>query len=900
MSDAPHNLSAVAIVAHRSGQLQSALKAVRVQSAPFSSITILGGGPAAKTAARDAEVSWVPGATELVGELAAEVTHVWFVHDDAKPRPDALSYLLSESERVDASVAGSKLVHLDDPDRLESVGGATDLLCYPVTGLEVGEVDQGQYDLIRDVAFVPSASVLIRKDLFAGLGGPDPLMAPVAAGIDFAQRARLAGGRVVVVPSSEVLHGRVCSESIPRWREQAGEMRALLKGYSWISLMWVLPVAAIVWLLAALLRLVTGHPLSLLNLVKSVAWNLKNIGSLFAGRSQLRKARHVGDEELFRYQSRGFESFRQAWLAVLNPLRARVAATTENDGGLQERSTSKTLATTGVLGLCWAAISRSVLFGDLPVAGWSIPLGDRAQALAASSGSWNGAGFGTDLPPHPSAALLAAGQWVLGNAPERRLTLFAVALGLIGAFRFFRKLDLGEWSAVGGAVVVIGGPATVLLGQGGSWNGLLGLGALPWMALWVTAPHVRGWKRSVARAGSLGLASGFLAAMSPAAVVLPVAMGLLAAVFYKRTASLVWGVIGTAFAVPFVGSWVVNASVTSLLEVGTGFYWKPTLLLLASVGAAWLFSMWSPERSWRAASVGGVLAVIAAVGLRSFPDSRELFVTGSLTLALGLGTVAAGAFSSAGSSNRGIGRSLGVVAAVGVAVLMVSNAGPAWNGSLGMTGSDGLDDLRGFMNAREHAPGSRMLLLETDVPGDSRLWEGLEYRVIDTDLAYADAILGPKGTLDLELEQALSIYVSDPPLRASKLFKEFGLQWLALPSDSHLLPVFQGRLDLLELAVGDYVLFEFDRPVGVAVADSGQFWSIEAEQASGPTADTVAVAINSTDRFASISGDDSVVLLANSGSVDATVDSQLEQLALLLSIWAATLAGFVVVGKLDR
>src|SRR3972149_6014690 len=101
-----------------------------------------------------------------------------------------------------------------------SVGYATDVFNAPYSGLQQGDLDQAQFDVIRDVAAVSDASMLIRRDLFRGLGGVDPTMPPTSAAIDFCQRARLRGGRVVVVPSSVVRYEG--PDPAPRWRGGAG------------------------------------------------------------------------------------------------------------------------------------------------------------------------------------------------------------------------------------------------------------------------------------------------------------------------------------------------------------------------------------------------------------------------------------------------------------------------------------------------------------------------------------------------------------------------------------------------------------------------------------------------------------------------------------------------------
>ncbi len=122
--------------------------------------------------------------------------YLWLLHADARPRPDALAALITEIERNDAALAGSKLLKAGTMDELESVGGATDVFGEPYSGLDEGEIDLQQYDVVREVAFVQSASMLVRRDLAQGLKGLDPLLPPIAAGLDFSQRTRLSGGRV--------------------------------------------------------------------------------------------------------------------------------------------------------------------------------------------------------------------------------------------------------------------------------------------------------------------------------------------------------------------------------------------------------------------------------------------------------------------------------------------------------------------------------------------------------------------------------------------------------------------------------------------------------------------------------------------------------------------------------
>jgi len=492
---------------------------------------------------------------------------------------------------------------------------------------------------------------------------------------------------------------------------------------------------------------------------------------------------------------------------------------------------------------------RSLMFGDLPLTQCSLPLADLKDALSVITGGWNGAGFGTDSPPHPSTSLLAVVQFLLGSRAATRITMVAGVVGLFGAFRLFRRLELGEWASVGGAVVMIGGPATALLGGSGNWQGLAALGALPWMSLLVLGPRSKNWMATLSRVGGLGLASGVLAGFAPLTAALPLTVGVLGFLFYNRLSSLVWGALGTVLSVPFVLTWVEANTFSTLIDSGAGMYWEPTVIFTSAALAAWLMALIAPQATWRVSAMGGIIATVGVVGLRAYPGSREVAVASALTLALGLGAVAAAAFSAGGLSNRGVGRVLGSVALVATFVLLVAGAGPAWSGSLGLSPDESLEDLRAFMGAREVAPGSRVLLLNAEAPGDSRDWSGGEYRVFDTGLTYLDAFLGPEGDLDLRLAEDLTSYVADPPLRAASLFLPYGLQWIAVPVDSPVVPAFQGRLDLVEIGIGGLVIFELEKPVGPATADTGHFWVLEADTATGAASDSVDLVINQTVRF---------------------------------------------------
>ena len=145
------------VVERRSGDLSDVLRTVGAQVYDPQAVFVVGRDP---IGLGDTPVRRVATMAEVLEEIGTDVSYLWIVDQDARPRPDALKALVAGAEQTDAGVAGSKLLRADQPEQLVSVGAATDVFGFPYTGLEIGELDQEQYDVVRDVAFVEPSSVL--------------------------------------------------------------------------------------------------------------------------------------------------------------------------------------------------------------------------------------------------------------------------------------------------------------------------------------------------------------------------------------------------------------------------------------------------------------------------------------------------------------------------------------------------------------------------------------------------------------------------------------------------------------------------------------------------------------------------------------------------------------------
>lgn len=153
-----------------------------------------------------------------------QVEWVWLLHDDCEPAPETLERLLRAASR-DRSVVvlGPKVLDGQDRRTLREAGVSIDRAGRRVTGIEPGEIDQGQHDHNRAVLAVGSAGMLIRRDAWDQLGGFDHSLKLFRDDVDFCWRAQGAGHRVQVVTDAVLYHRELSA----RRRRDAGQSRHL-------------------------------------------------------------------------------------------------------------------------------------------------------------------------------------------------------------------------------------------------------------------------------------------------------------------------------------------------------------------------------------------------------------------------------------------------------------------------------------------------------------------------------------------------------------------------------------------------------------------------------------------------------------------------------------------------
>jgi GT2 family glycosyltransferase len=734
---------------------------------------------------------------EAIASTESTFEYLWLLHADARPRPDALAALVAEVERNEAALAGSKLLRAGSQDELESVGGATDVFGEPYSGIDVGEIDLEQYDVVREVAFVQSASMLVRRDIAQGLGGLDPLLPPVAAGLDFSQRTRLAGGRVITVPSSEVYHQARCGDGSYGRSEQAGRLRAMVTAYSPLTLLWVLPydfLVSIVDSLASLLLLRWRTPLVHLY---SWSWNTFHLPSTINQRRRLRTVRSERDEELFRFQTRGSVRLR----AVGEELSGRVLSVFDEDQALA-RGTRRIWSSPGIWGALIAVLiivigARSIIFSGMSNSGFSFPFEPPSVALRRWFGGWNDSGLGTGAAVHPSVGLtgLASLVWFGAEGAARTFgTILLGVMGVVGVGRLAGRVGVRGPGRYLAGVVLIAGPGTALLVARGSWLALAAAAVLPWAVRSAFVHPTEEGRSLLSRLGWALVLGTVLAALSPVLVAVPFLVVILWRLFGGRRARFGMSLVvpvGGVIAVPFLlgdPGWLTGAA--------RNFGENASIIWPVAVAVAAIPALVEKGEVRAMSFTGGTLALSSLVVARGLALGPGLEQAVLVAASFGSALVVAAALN---SLSRNVFR---VVAVFGGAALLALSVPGVVNGRLGLPSGDVNDRLSFAATlAGPEGPG-RILHVSVDrnlIPGEVRSGPGFWFRVLDGEGTTSQQVWLPEPLDgDNDLADALDDITAGAELRPGERLASFAIDWIVLEGPANPLDdVLMAQLDLV-------------------------------------------------------------------------------------------------------
>src|SRR5262245_46003674 len=639
-------------------------------------------------------------ATELAPARAAD--YLLLVHDDAALAPDAVERLLEGAEGIKGvervGVVGPKIVDWDDPRILREVGRSTDRFGHPYSPLQDGELDQGQYDRVLEVLFVSSVVMLVSREAWQRTGPFDERFWGHHDDLDFCWRARLAGFRVLMTPLATARHRDASARGerpaeeprrSTRYYAERAALASMLKDYGVLTLLWLLPVYAVLGLARLIYLGLSRRFEDAFDLLAAWGWNLAHLPGTLRRRIRAQAGRAEPDRRIRPFMASTFRLprwFERAEAFLDEGLDE--FGSQEDDRPLPRRAAGVAAGHPVLLGSILA-----IGLGALAVrtfVGPEVLTGGALAAFPAHVADFFrelGSGVRTTVlggvqPGSPALAVMGAGSWVAFGSTALAQKIFLGALPAIAGVVMYRAMARETGSPASSVVAAAAYVLSAIMLWSFSEGRLALLVALAVLPLaWDRVDAAFG-RRSPERpyrsAVGFGIALAIGVAFAPA-VVLPVAafaMANLVAGRRRGRGSMLVGIgagaaVLLAFPVVLAAAGDPPAALAS--DIGTADVWSLLRLAPGDGPGTWAVAAFLPiaaivcfagvgdpqrGRAWRAlvvavagttlawASVAGYLPIAltnapAWLGAAAVAESA-LIAYGLSTFARGLGPQAFG------------------------------------------------------------------------------------------------------------------------------------------------------------------------------------------------------------------------------------------------------------------
>lgn len=437
---------------------------------------------------------------------ARDAEYLLLVHDDVALAPEAVARLVDTARRLDgAGVVGPKVLDWERPEVLLDIGSATDRFGYPYSPLEEEEIDQGQYDAIREVLYVSSAAVLVRREAWIRAGLLDDRLRWGTGDLDFCWRVRVAGFRVLVDPGAVALHrlagtrGERAGGQAPASRyliERIG-LLSILKNYRLITLLWLLPLYGVQATARAAIYLLTRNIDRAWDVVRAWGWNIVHLPGTVRRRFRAQRSRRVPDREVARFMAPAGARL-QRWFLQASAL---LVARHERAPGEEEEpeapplprrvagvAASHPAAVATALGALLTLLAfRDVLFAPRLEGGMLPTFPEFPWTMFREfAAGWRSTGFGGPGGASPALVALGVGSVLTLGDPGLLARLVVALTPLVAGVSAYRALRLlnrdAAGNAIGAACYALSGVTLWAASEGSVATAVL-LWSLPWLTV---------------------------------------------------------------------------------------------------------------------------------------------------------------------------------------------------------------------------------------------------------------------------------------------------------------------------------------------------------------------------------------------------------------------------------
>lgn len=234
----------------------------------------------------------------------ARGSNLFFLNNDTKIGPYTLSRMLSKIESDEGiAICGCRMLNYDGTSTFHC-GIGIDILGWPV--------------IKSKLFYIEGSALMIKKDIFNLLGGFDEDYFMFHEDVDLCWRARLMGYKVEVADNTAVYHfmganagggesdnkEEFITTAFRRYYSERNTVNTLLKNYSFISLIFIIPL----YLIISFVEISFFCLLRRFNMVKiylsAHQWNIKNINKTLLKRKKIQRSRKVPDSLIFKNMSK--------------------------------------------------------------------------------------------------------------------------------------------------------------------------------------------------------------------------------------------------------------------------------------------------------------------------------------------------------------------------------------------------------------------------------------------------------------------------------------------------------------------------------------------------------------------------------------------------------------------
>jgi GT2 family glycosyltransferase len=521
MTEADPRVLIVLVTYNGGAWLPSSLESLKYQIYPNLDVVVVDNGseteaaPTVSRYARNAELVWSDrnlgfGAAANAGLESSSRTsaadYFLFMHDDVVLDPDTVSMMVEAALSTGAGIIGAKGLDWDRPEVLVEVGMSADQFCIPYSGLEDGEIDQGQHENLTETLFVTNACMLVSRQLAERCGLWDGAYFAFGEDLDLCLRARLTGFKVMVEPGARYRHASALSSGqrqvgrgVPRKGHLArrNQLRTIAKNASAPRMVFAL-VASLLLGLGRMLALLmlrrvdesSDYPRAFIDFARSFP-------NVLIRRRAVQKRRTVPDKKIRALMIRDSQRFR---LQVERRLRTwergtlAVGARTMNSlsfTGLKNTFAAwvrqpLTLAT-GIIVLLGMIAMRGFIFGEPLASGTIWPFPEATGRLIGDYLSgWRDTSLGTESATPTAYPIL----WVVSllgfgrpGLTQKLLILGLLTIGLVGVNKLIGSSSKRRPAKIVALGVYALSPVTRLILSTGDLGALAMYAGLPFMLL---------------------------------------------------------------------------------------------------------------------------------------------------------------------------------------------------------------------------------------------------------------------------------------------------------------------------------------------------------------------------------------------------------------------------------